>query len=154
MFGTNADLTTPGDLSHLFKPHLRVCLWRISPDAHDAKRRTKLWVRCAVFWILDLFTRFKNVFVCVCVSRWWKCQPARRHLSERQTSSRLQEEENDRAGVRGSPSEPDLQNAESRRRTFTLTRRLLCVITVLCWRSMTVEQMRLSRCPTAASVRS
>lgn len=42
--------------------------------------------------------------------RWWKCQPAGRDVSQRQTSPGVQEEENDRAGLGGSPSKPDLQD--------------------------------------------
>lgn len=44
------------------------------------------------------------------MERWWKYQPARRDLPERQTSSRIQEEENDRTGLRRSPSKPDIQD--------------------------------------------
>ena len=50
-----------------------------------------------------------NSIGCV-ITRWWKCKPARRDVSQRQTSSGVQKEENDRAGLGGSPAEPDLQD--------------------------------------------
>lgn len=47
-----------------------------------------------------------------------KCQPARRDVPERQTSARVQEEENDRVGHRRGPSEPNLQDPASTRGSF------------------------------------
>ena len=78
-------------------------------------RELKHRFSCAVLFLtLDVFTHFKPVSFAL-VSRWWKCQPAWRHISERKTTSCLQEEKDDRTGVRGSPSEPDLQDAEGAR---------------------------------------
>lgn len=50
-----------------------------------------------------------NSRACV-VPRWWQHQPAGRDFSQRQTSPRIQEEEDDRAGLGGSASEPNIQD--------------------------------------------
>lgn len=50
--------------------------------------------------------------------RWWKCQPARRDVPQRQTSTRVQEEANDRVGHGRGPPEPNLQDSSSTRRFF------------------------------------
>lgn len=52
------------------------------------------------------------------ITRLWKCQPTRRDVPQRQTSARVQEEENDWAGHGGSPSEPDLQDPASTHHPF------------------------------------
>ena len=44
------------------------------------------------------------------VIRWWACEPAGRHVSERKTSPWIQEEEDDRAGLGGGPAQPDIQD--------------------------------------------
>lgn len=117
-----------------FKLHL--CILRVLYQSGCALRKPgneNIGYVCGFFWILNVFTHL--------VSRWWKCQPAWRHISERKTTSCIQEEKNGRTGVRGSPSEPDLQNAESTRHIYHSR---FGFGDLLSSRSMTVEQMRVS----------
>jgi len=52
------------------------------------------------------------------VIRWRTCQPAWRDVSQRQTSPRVQEEENDRTGLGGGPSESDIQDTSGKQNLY------------------------------------
>lgn len=90
---------------------------------------------CADFCGYQMYLRTLKTFFLA--SRWWKCQPAWRHIFERKTASWIQEEKNDRTGVRGSPSESDLQNAESTRHIWPRTH---------CFRWLVRRQWQWSKC--------